>query len=140
MKNFEYFATASGSFSGNQDNSIHIYKVYQVMNELFVRKFHSLVNAHSKCHGVMCIRGSNFDDDHILISTGYKDDGRIRIWDYMERSTIAECQNLREELPDTLYNINLMVFKEKGKEGGETLRVDQEIIDDFSHSSFGFNQ
>jgi WD40 repeat protein len=106
-----------------------------VMNELFVRKLHSLVNVHSKGHGVMCIKGSNSADDNILISTGYKDDGRIRVWDYMERSTISECHNLRGESRDTLYNICLMTFKSAQQiEHEGSIKIDQDIIDDFSHS------
>lgn len=84
------------------------------MNDLFVRKSHSMVKAHGKKHGVICLQGTNSLEDCILLSCGYKDDGRLRVWDFLERSTIAECPNLRGEEMDTIYNINTIVFLDRG--------------------------
>lgn len=48
LENYDMFATSSGSFTRNHDNSINVYRVFQAMNELYVRKVHSMNNAHGK--------------------------------------------------------------------------------------------
>ena len=48
LDNFQYFATSSGSFSRNHDNSIIISKVSLAMQDLFFKKVHTFSNAHGK--------------------------------------------------------------------------------------------
>lgn len=48
MDNYRYFATASGSLEGNHDNSINVYRVYLAINDLLLKKLHSLTHCHGK--------------------------------------------------------------------------------------------
>lgn len=48
LDNYQYFATSSGSFSRNHDNSIIISKVSLAMQDLFFKKVHTFSNAHGK--------------------------------------------------------------------------------------------
>lgn len=45
---FEFFVTASGSFSKNHDNSIIVSKVSLAMNDLFFKKTNTFSSAHGK--------------------------------------------------------------------------------------------
>lgn len=48
MDNFHYLATCSGSFNKKHDNSISVYRVFFLENELIVKKFHTINNIHGK--------------------------------------------------------------------------------------------
>jgi hypothetical protein len=45
---FEYFITASGSFSKNHDNSINVWKVSLAIQELYFKKMYTFSSAHGK--------------------------------------------------------------------------------------------
>lgn len=45
---FEYFITASGSFSKNHDNSIIVWKVSLAIQELYFKKINPFSSAHGK--------------------------------------------------------------------------------------------
>lgn len=45
---FEYFVTASGSFSKNHDNSIIVWKVSLAIQELYFKKINPFSSAHGK--------------------------------------------------------------------------------------------
>jgi hypothetical protein len=45
---FEYFVTASGSFSKNHDNSIVVSKISLAMSDLFFKKINNFSSAHGK--------------------------------------------------------------------------------------------
>lgn len=64
----------------------------------------------SRFRGVMCIRAANLRDNRTLLSCGYHDDGRLRVWDYRERYTVAEIVNQHLSHRDTIYNVNLISF------------------------------
>ena len=44
----QYFCTASGSFSQNHDNTLNIYKIAVVADDVFFKKVHSFKNAHGR--------------------------------------------------------------------------------------------
>lgn len=48
MDNYHYLATCSGSFNHKHDNSISVYRVFFLDNELIVKKFHTINNIHGK--------------------------------------------------------------------------------------------
>ena len=108
---FEHFATASGAFGRRHDNSVVVYRVFEVLSELFVKKVHAINNAHGRQRGVMCVRASNQAGDRILYSCGYQDDGRVRVWDYLERATVAEAMSSYFNHRDTIYNMHLVKFQ-----------------------------
>lgn len=110
LENFEHFATGSGGFGKHQDNCINIYRVYEVLGDLFVKKVHGITNAHGRAHGVMCIRSSNNQGDRTLFSCGYQDDGRVRVWDFIERYTLAEAMSQYFNHRDTIYQMHLISF------------------------------
>lgn len=45
---FEYFITASGSFSKNHDNSIIVWKVSLAIHDLYFKKINNFSSAHGK--------------------------------------------------------------------------------------------
>lgn len=110
LQGYEYFATASGSFKGKTDNTIQIYKVFLTLGELLVRRLHSMNNAHGRYKGVMSLRSSNRQGDNLLISSGGEDDGRIRVWDFMERATINEIGNVYDDYRCATYNLSIIHF------------------------------
>ncbi len=111
LENFEYFATASGAFGKRQDNCINVYRVIEVLGDLFVRKVHNINNAHGKNHGVMCLRSSNMIGDRSLFSCGYQDDGRVRVWDFMQRCILAEVEAQHRDFRDTIYRLHTLTFE-----------------------------
>lgn len=48
VSSYQYFVTASGSLSQNHDNTINVYKVCTIAEEIFIKKIHSFKNAHGK--------------------------------------------------------------------------------------------
>lgn len=44
----QYFCTASGSFSQNHDNTLNVYKLAIVADDIFVKKIHAFKNAHGR--------------------------------------------------------------------------------------------
>lgn len=48
VSDYQYFVSASGSFSHNHDNSINVFKVCSVIDDIFFKKIHSFKNAHGR--------------------------------------------------------------------------------------------
>lgn len=48
VSNYQYYVTASGSLSQNHDNTINVYKVCTIAEDIFIKKMHSFKNAHGK--------------------------------------------------------------------------------------------
>lgn len=48
VSNYQYYVTASGSLSQNHDNTINIYKICTIAEDIFIKKMHSFKNAHGK--------------------------------------------------------------------------------------------
>lgn len=44
----QHFCTASGSFSQNHDNTLNVYKLAVVADDIFVKKVHAFKNAHGR--------------------------------------------------------------------------------------------
>ena len=82
-----------------------------VLKDLFIRKVHTINNAHGPSRGVMCIRSTNEAGDRIMFTSGYQDDGRVRVWDFMERSILAEVEAKYEDYRDSIYSMNLFKFE-----------------------------
>lgn len=45
-----------------------------------------------------------------MVSCGYMDDGRLRVWDYDERCTVAEILSQHMSHRDTIYNVCVLTF------------------------------
>lgn len=136
MDDYQYFSTASGSFKANHDNCINIYKVFLSMDELIINKLHSMTKAHGKEKGVMCIRCSNKLNDKVLISSGADDDGRLCVWDYIERVMLSEAPNMFNDYRGTVYNLNVIRFEDPRLSASNPLMNDDELI--FARSTHPF--
>ena len=130
MDNFESFATASGSFSRNHDNSIKIFKVSFTMGKLFFKNTESFNNAHGKHKGVMDIRSTNLSEDYYLVSSGNEDDCRILIWDIEIKQVIREITS-DEKLP--IYNLNVIAMTMDDNEEDDS--NSQKISDQIQNSN-----
>jgi hypothetical protein len=104
VMNYSYFITASGSFSQNHDNSINVFKVCTVLDDIFFKKIHSFKNAHGRSKGVMNVVSSNLASDHLIMSCGNSDDGRIKIWNVLQRQVIFQFPEPASKIP--YYNLN----------------------------------
>lgn len=105
-QDFQYFITASGSFSRNHDNSIVVSKCIYAQN-LFLKNEQTFPNAHGKYKGVMSVKSSNSVDDALMVSCGNEDDSRIVIWDISTREIVQE---IRSDKKKAFYYINTIVL------------------------------
>ena len=106
INDFEYFATASGSFSRNHDNSIIISRC-SLAQDLFLKKSFAISSAHGKFKGVMDIKSTNNIGDMMLVSCGNDDDCRIHIHDLSSGTVLMEVK--RPEYG--FYSMNIIVFE-----------------------------
>jgi len=106
VNDYQYFVTASGSFSRNQDNNIIVSKCF-LAQDLFLKNIHTFSNAHGKHKGVMSIASTNTVGDNLIVSCGNEDDSRIVIWDVLYREIVHE---IKSEQKIAFYNLNLIVF------------------------------
>jgi hypothetical protein len=60
----------------------------------------------------MCLRSSNKLTDHLLISTGADDDGRLIVWDFVDRVMLSEAPNIYRDYRGTIYNLNIVRFED----------------------------
>lgn len=81
----------------------------------------------------MCLRSSNKAGDKLLISTGADDDGRLIVWDFVDRVMLTEAPNMYHDYRGTIYNINILRFEDPRVKTKNSL-VDQEE-DAFSKSN-----
>lgn len=106
----KYFVTASGSFSQNHDNTINVYMVCTIANEVFFKKMHSFKNAHGKFKGVMNVVSSNNDADVLIITCGNMDDGQIKVWNVIERQVIFQFPDASASAPVPYYTLNVIAL------------------------------
>ncbi len=109
----KYFVTASGSFSQNHDNTINVYLVCTIGNEVFFKKIHGFKNAHGKFKGVMNVVSSNNDDDVLVITCGNIDDGYIKVWNVVERQVIFQINDPNSDSPVPYYTLNVIALDNK---------------------------
>ena len=114
VNNYEYLVTCSGSFSKNHDNTIRVFHVINVLSYLFMKEIHSFPHAHGKFKGVMNVKSSNNVEDYMVVSCGNEDDGKIIIWNILNRERIYEfCPEGR----NAFYYLNVLeIFKDEEEE------------------------
>lgn len=111
----KYFVTASGSFSQNHDNTINVYLVCTIANDIFFKKMHSFKNAHGRQKGVMNVVSSNMETDLLIISCGNSDDGQIKVFNVVERQVIFQFPDPCMTTP--FYNISVVMLESKKSSG-----------------------
>ena len=67
----------------------------------------------------MCIRSTNEAGDRTMFTSGYQDDGRVRVWDFLERSILAEVEAKYEDYRDSIYSMNLFKFQSPSDSEGD---------------------
>lgn len=112
MNDSKYMATSSGSFDKHHDNTINIYRVLFVINDLIIRRVHALNNAHGKVKGVMSVKASNRHGDNYLISAGGSDNGYMTVWNYLKKEPLNQVYMGAGGLSAS-YNLNLIFFNKE---------------------------
>lgn len=111
VNDYESFATASGSFSKNHDNSIIVSKVSAVKDDLFLKKVGTFSNAHGKYKGVMSLKSTNIKEDFVIVSCGNEDDMTVKVWDTKEQNSIFKCTNPDPVYRRPYYYLNMIFLK-----------------------------
>lgn len=58
------------------------------------------------------MKSSNQYDDLVLITCGGEDDGKVRVWHILERTTISEIKSIHEDYRQAIYNMNMIFFND----------------------------
>lgn len=99
--------TSSGSFNQNHDNSLNIFKVSYLMDNLYIKKQSSLEDAHGKLKGVIVAKTVVHKGHELIFSGGGSDDKRVRIWDSDSGYCLFECL-----FSEPIYGLNFLAFSE----------------------------
>lgn len=64
----------------------------------------------------MCLKSSNKPDDRLLWSCGYQDEGKLRVWDFLDNCLLNETDNDYLKKGDTVYNMNMITFSHEAEQ------------------------